>query len=170
MGLQMIDDDSIGYASPCDVDPAMVKELEDVNWQVINCRYARLCSVIVKTLYARRAVARSRVETMAVISRLQHMLDAWKMTIPVKYRPGPPTSSRSSHFHGWNDQIQVDLTLKYSEAAFAIHRWAVLLPSPTLGSERCLDTAKSGEYCIEAAKDVLSLAQILDLDPSHFSW
>ena len=125
-------------------------------WEIVNYRYARLCSVIVKTLYSHASLKLTGPEVTAAINRLSGMLEAWRLSIPNAYRPDYEIDSIACHEHAEDANIRCSISLRYAEASFAIHRWILATSDP--GPKLLAVYASSRTQCIMVAKRVLSAA------------
>lgn len=137
-------------------------------WELIRYNYARLCSFIVKALYSQNALLKSRSQMARTIQALQQHAVTWKAGVPAEYRPGNGENLSSTLGHGVHDRIRVDLTFKYCEAMFAIHRWSVIHIAPDVGLVHYPDGVTSSDLCLESAKSVLRLTRVAGIDDT--SW
>jgi len=169
----MIDDDLIAYSSPPQRRASSTTSFtEYTGWDLVHYRYARLCSVIVKKLYSQSSLKMSVMGVAASIARLSGMLEAWRLSIPAAYRPqfcsgsGIPEKSKKA----WDTCIQNDILLKYAEAVFAIHRWAIIVPEAKVGPELMNSYTSSKEQCVELAKGVLRMTHGLRVHRLEVDW
>ncbi|KAF2196663.1 hypothetical protein GQ43DRAFT_435816 [Delitschia confertaspora ATCC 74209] len=172
-GHTMIDDNMIAYTAPTKRRASISSTLSDyTGWDLLHYRYARLCSVIIKTLYTQSSKELTACSLIDIIARLNTMLESWRMSIPPGYRPeiriqSSTNSTNNSELgkqqiktpRAWDSCIQNDIFLKYAEAAFAIHRWGVVIEESRLGSDLSLKEKyeESGRMCVEVAKGVLRM-------------
>lgn len=168
---QMIHDDLIVYEPPSRVANLDLCDSEDSNdWdlRIVNYRYARLCSIIIKTLYSHASLKQCPLECMASIRHLSTMLNAWKLSIPASFRPNSEVNSTESAGLHQVNRIQSDLGLKLAEASFAIHRWSIM--RVTVSEVIAAGHAASRDSCVAAAKAVLVLTQTLRSHNSTMEW
>ena len=169
----MIDDDLIVYFSPPQRHALKAPSLTGyTGWDLVHYRYARLCSVIVKTLYTQSSPRMNAKGVAASVARLSGMLEAWRLSIPVAYRPQFLSDSGvpEKHKKTWDTCIQNDILLRYAEAVFAIHRWAVIVPETKIGPELMERYQSSREQCMEVAKDVLRMTHGLRVHRLEVDW
>ncbi|KAL8880242.1 MAG: hypothetical protein Q9198_002312 [Flavoplaca austrocitrina] len=167
----MIHDDIIVYEPPSRVANLDLCDFEDSNdWDlhVVNYRYARLCSIIIKTLYSHASLEKSPSECMASIRHLSTLLDAWRQSIPASFRPNSEVNLTDSAGLHQISRIQSDLGLKLAEASFAIHRWSIM--RVTRSEQTAAGHAASRDSCVAAAKAVLVLTQTLRHHDSALEW
>ena len=125
----MIHDDLIVYRPPSKGQIPSACHSEDCySWdlRLVNYRYARLCSIIVKTLYSHASLKMIPSESTASIKRLSTMLNAWRLSIPAKFRPNSEVNLTEQPTLPQGTCIQSDLGLKHAEASLAIRRWAII--------------------------------------------
>ncbi|KAF2802757.1 uncharacterized protein BDZ99DRAFT_503718 [Mytilinidion resinicola] len=168
-GHSMIDDDLVVFPAPSKRRDSMIPAIDlRSGWEVVSYRYARLCSVIVKTIYSHAALRMSRSETLAAIDRLSKMLEAWRMSIPVAYRPDCNLDLPACQNRSWDTCIQSDIFLKFAEASFAIHRWAVI--QHNVVQDATATYSSSRDQCIELAKGVLHWTHYFRVDDHELDW
>lgn len=121
-----------------------------------------------KTLYAQASLRMSPADVVASIDRLSNMLEAWRLSIPVAYRPNSPTIPDYLK-RSWDSCIQSDMFLKYAEASFAIHRWAVIVEAK-ISPDLSASYTSSRQQCVELAKAVLCLTHSFRVDQNRLDW
>jgi hypothetical protein len=153
-----VDDDLLIYHAPSRKrsNGLALGIVEYSGWEIVNYRYARLCSVIVKTLYSHASLRLTGPEVSAAIERLSGMLDAWRLSIPVAFRPHRELDSLVCHEHAEDAMIRSCISLRYAEASLAIHRWILATSGRDLKAPSVY--ASSRAQCIIIAKRVLSAA------------
>lgn len=167
----MIHDDLIVYRLPSKGQYPSACDSEDCHsWdlRLVYYRYARLCSIIMKTLYSHASLKMSPSESMASIKRLSTMLNAWRLSIPARFRPSSEFNLTAQPAPPPVTCIQFDLELKHAEASFAIHRWAIIGVRPDQHSTA--DYTASRDECVATAKAVLVSTPTFRLRESETDW
>ncbi len=167
----MIHDDLIVYRPPSKGQIPSACDSEDCySWdlRLVNYRYARLCSIIVKTLYSHASLKLIPSESMASIKRLSTMLNAWKLSIPAKFRPNSEVNLTEQPTSPQGTCIQSDLGLKHAEASLAIHRWAII--GVRVDQHITADYTASRDECVATAKAVLVSTQTFRVYDSETDW
>jgi hypothetical protein len=142
------------------------------DWMVVHMKYANLCMLVAKTLYGGN-LARTPSECLAQIKRLHHAVLSWESLLPAEYRPieneveefSDPVSKRQR-------SIVCDITLKFCEVMLAIHRWAMvekMLPVD-LETQYLGNIASSRAICLNIAKQILGLAQLVSANDQKSEW
>lgn len=167
----MIHDDLIVYRPPSKGQISNVCDSEDCyrrDLRLVNYRYARLCSIIVKTLYSHASLKMSPSESMKSLRRLSTMLNAWRLSIPARFRPNSEVDLTDSPALSQGCFIQSDLGLKHAEASFAIHRWAIMeIP---VSQFTTADYIVSRDECVATAKAVIISTQGFRVHDSEMDW
>lgn len=167
----MIHDDLIVYRPPTKVQIAEGYDSKaDQTWnpQLVNYRYARLCSTIIMTLYSHASLKMSPSESMASLRRLSTMLNTWKQSIPDVYRPHNEVDLTVWPAPPQDCCIQSELELKHAEASFAIHRWAIMELSVDEDITASYNTSRN--ECIATAKVVLLSTQAYRVHEPEMDW
>ncbi|KAJ4293446.1 hypothetical protein N0V90_008729 [Kalmusia sp. IMI 367209] len=109
----VVDDDLLVYHAPSKKRSGLFTQgITDYSgWEIVNYRYARLCSVIVKTLYSHTSLRMTAPEVSAAIDRLSGMLEAWRLSIPAAYRPDRDLDGPECHEHAGDAIIRSDISL-----------------------------------------------------------
>lgn len=168
---QIIHDDLIVYRAPSKRRDSGVCDYDDyTGWelQVVNYRYARLCSIIMKTLYGHASLRMSPLDAVASIKRLSTMLKAWRSSIPATFSPDSKVNHTNHHVQPWGLCVQSDLVLKYAEASFAIHRWAIM--GSKIDLQVTAECSASQVECVETAKTVLDSTHAFRVHDSETHW
>ncbi|KAL1597061.1 hypothetical protein SLS60_008643 [Paraconiothyrium brasiliense] len=123
----VVDDDLLVYHAPSKKRSGLfVQGITDYSgWEIVNYRYARLCSVIVKTLYSHMSLRMRAADVPMAIEKLSAMLESWRLSIPAAYRPDRDSEGPECHEHAGDAMIRSDISLRYAEVSFAIHRWVL---------------------------------------------
>jgi len=168
---QMINDNLIMYDAPSKTDNAVAYQASaQSRWQLVNYRYTRLCSNIVTVIYSKSALKMTPVETVTSISDLSKVLERWRLSIPVAYRPPDSNDLSPVDKTSRESDIQLDLFFKYAEANFAIHRWAMIQGTPS-GPTDILETyLHSWERCISLSKATIDLTHSFRTDDPELNW
>jgi hypothetical protein len=156
--IQVVDDDLLVYHAPSKKRLGLFTQgMSDYSgWEIVNYRYARLCSVIVKTLYSHVSLRMTAAEVSAAIERLSGMLESWRSSIPTAYRPDRDLDGPECHEHAGDAIIRSDISLRYAEASLAIHRW--VLATTDCPQELVKTRSLSKSQCAMIAKRVLGVA------------
>lgn len=166
----MIDDDLLTYHAPSKnkFTNASPSSSSYTGWEIINYRYARLCSVVVKTLYSRASLRTSPSETAEGITRLSNMLEAWRISIPKAYRPKSSAEirERPERLAGFGEEA--DIFLSYAEVSFAIHRWAIATTAYVPGPSSAY--VSSRDECVAVAKRVLHATHSFSVRDAELEW
>ncbi|KAH7340062.1 hypothetical protein BKA66DRAFT_577245 [Pyrenochaeta sp. MPI-SDFR-AT-0127] len=166
----MIDDDLLTYHAPSQIKSSSTSLSADnySGWEIVNYRYARLCSVIVKTLYSRATLKIGPSGTAASISRLTSMLEAWRMSIPMAYRPKSSAEFRERPEQSSDFGRAMTIFFNYAEASFAIHRWAIA--TTTYDPDSSSTYISSRDECVAVAKRVLSATHSFSVNDAEMEW
>ena len=154
----MVDDDLLVYHAPSRRRSGLFAQgtTDYSGWEIVNYRYARLCSVIVKTLYSHTSLRMMAGEVSAAIDKLSGMLESWRLSIPTAYRPDRDLDGPECHEHAGDALIRSDISLRYAEVSFAIHRW--VLAAGVCPPDLLKARASSKNQCVVIAKRVLGAA------------
>ncbi|KAF2448842.1 hypothetical protein P171DRAFT_220189 [Karstenula rhodostoma CBS 690.94] len=154
----VVDDDLLVYHAPSKKRSSLFTQgvTDYSGWEIVNYRYARLCSVIVKTLYSHLSLRMTATEVSAAIEKLSGMLESWRLSIPAAYRPDRDLDGPECHEHAGDAIIRSDISLRYAEASLALHRW--VLATSDCPPELVKARASSISQCAMIAKRVLGAA------------
>ncbi|KAF9737045.1 hypothetical protein PMIN01_04824 [Paraphaeosphaeria minitans] len=154
----VVDDDLLVYHAPSKKRSGLFTQgVSDYSgWEIVKYRYARLCSVIVKTLYSHLSLRMTAAEVSAAIEKLTGMLESWRLSIPAAYRPDRDRDGPECHEHAGDAIIRSDISLKYAEVSLAIHRW--VLATSDCPPELVKARISSKYQCAAIAKRVLGAA------------
>jgi hypothetical protein len=162
----MIDDELIMFPPPFRAGPKEDSQ-QEFDWILLHYRYARLCSLIVKTLYGRSALKLTQSDTMTSISRLQKALETWRLSIPERYRR--LNAMQKLPAEEYSTCIRADLQLKHAEAGLAIHRWAVVCPTALCFNYE-MAYSDSLQHCTHLVEGLLNGTRLLDQETCSLNW
>ncbi|KAI1002991.1 hypothetical protein K3495_g5210 [Podosphaera aphanis] len=133
--------------------------IEDAEYDdilLLQCRFAKICSLIITKLYSPNGLRKSPSELFNSMFQLGGMLKHWKDFIPLSCRP-LDLSSASTFVPELciASQERLDLSFQYYEALLAIHgRWQLCNPLQ-MSLDDMTHLATSREICLNVAKMVL---------------
>ncbi|RKF78995.1 Fumonisin cluster-specific transcription factor FUM21 [Golovinomyces cichoracearum] len=163
----MIDDDLLNHQPPREElkleqdsttsSGKCVMGIEDGNVLLLQCRFAKICSLIITKLYAPYSLRKSPSELFNSIFQLGGMLKHWKDSLPSSTRPLDLTSASTFVPELCKaSQEQLNLSYQYYEALWAIHgRWRLCNPLQ-MTDEDMGHMATSREICSNVARMVLN--------------
>ncbi|TQS34854.1 hypothetical protein Golomagni_04748 [Golovinomyces magnicellulatus] len=131
--------------------------IENGNVLLLQCRFAKICSLIITKLYAPYSLRKSPSELFNSIFQLGGMLKHWKDSLPLPTRPLDLTSASTFVPELCKaSQGQLNLSYQYYEALWAIHgRWRLCNPLQ-MTDEDMGHMATSREICSNVARMVLN--------------
>lgn len=169
---QTISDDLVMYRAPSrTTNSILCPTIEQSRWQVVRYRYARLLSVIVRTLYSNAAVANTPSETAVSVSHLSRILEAWRVSIPKADRPPDGRTISEVAKIPRDSNTKLDLFFRYAEAAFAIHRWSSVLRCRPSGPVEVMEAySMSQKHCLNLSKGIIDLTNTFHTNDAEIDW
>lgn len=155
MACQVISDYDIG----CPVPQVTASSTVEYNWFLSSIRLARILSVAYETLFSVSASTRPAALQITTLDNVRTILEKWRMSVPVDFRPLEPLSS--THLVDPNTKHIALLTqYHYYHLVIAIERLNIRLGSD---QETLPEQCHSG--LVQAAKTVIELTRFIDVEP-----
>lgn len=141
----------------------------EYDWFLATARYARLLSRASSSLFCAGVTGKTEEYFLEVIEQLEHELEHWRLTTPVKRDPNGTfrinliESSILRTASVWTH-------LMYHSCRLALCRARLYLAARTRGLVSTASQAESTSIMSAAARNILELASFIDVNPSTPFW
>ncbi|KAH7318101.1 fungal-specific transcription factor domain-containing protein [Stachybotrys elegans] len=139
----IIPDEDIG----CVIPPFPEAEFEGFNWFVAFIRLARIVSIVYTSLFSVSASLRAPEHCQATMDQVHDMLEKWRKSLPVAFRPGDAADFPSSASNVVR-LVAVKMHFRYYQLIIALDRLTLFLnrengPRQQASKQRLMLTARA---------------------------
>lgn len=152
---QIITDYDIG----CPVPRAPESMFGDYNWMLSSVRFCRILSIAYASLFSVTASTRPAESQLALIDQIHDLLEDWRESIPLDFRPGEPIQ-RSRLITTSTKQVMLQTHYYYHHLIIALERLTL-----HIDQERGRKWEESKYNLLNAARTVVELIQFIDVAP-----
>ncbi|OJJ61752.1 hypothetical protein ASPSYDRAFT_128692 [Aspergillus sydowii CBS 593.65] len=149
----MISDHEVG----CPIPDTPESVVADYNWLLSSVRFSRILSVAYASLFSISASTQPDDTTMAAINHVQTLLEEWRLSIPVDFRPKEPLQRRL--LHGASKEIALRTHYYYYHVVIALERLTLHVSRDVARSENAMRTL------LNSATQIINLTRYIDVEP-----
>lgn len=150
----MIADNDIG----CPIPDTPESVVADYNWLVSSVRFGRILSVAYASLFSISASMQPDDTTMTAIDHVHTLLEEWRLSIPIDFRPKEPLQRRRL-MDGASKEIALRTHYYYYHVIIALERLTLHVSRDITRSENAMRTL------LNTAREIINLTRYIDVEP-----
>ncbi|CAI0643284.1 unnamed protein product, partial [Colletotrichum noveboracense] len=147
------------YDVGCPVPNVPESTFGEYNWFLSSIRFGRVLSVAYEQLFSITASTRDTQILLSAISRVRGMLEGWRQSVPVDFRPKEQLNKQRLT-DPRTRQIALSTQLYYFHLVIALERMSLQLDED--GGQRQQESRKD---LLQAARTVIELTRYIDVEP-----
>jgi len=152
---QVIADYDIG----CPIPSVPESTFGEYNWFLSSIRFSRILSFAYESLFSLTASTRAAGSQLIVIDHVRNILEQWRESIPVEFRPQQPLH-RPHLVDPKTKQVALSTQYYYYHLVIALERLTL-----HLGGENGTKRQESKRKLLGAARTVIELTRFIDVEP-----
>ncbi|KAL4920594.1 hypothetical protein BDW62DRAFT_215853 [Aspergillus aurantiobrunneus] len=150
----MIADYDIGCPIPITPESA----LGEYNWLKSSVHFGRILSIAYATLFSTSASTQSDDTILAAVDHVHSLLEEWRLSIPVDFRPKEPLQRRRL-IDGASKEIALRTHYYYHHLVIALERLTLHVSRVIVRSENSMRSL------LNTAREVINLTRYIDVEP-----
>ncbi|KAF4477535.1 Fumonisin cluster-specific transcription factor FUM21 [Colletotrichum fructicola Nara gc5] len=147
------------YDVGCPVPNVPESTFGEYNWFLSSIRFGRVLSVAYEQLFSVTASTRDTQILLSAISRVRGMLEDWRQSVPVDFRPKEQLNKQCLT-DPRTRQIALSTQLYYFHLVIALERMSLQLDED--GGQRQQESRKD---LLQAARTIIELTRYIDVEP-----
>ncbi|KAK1851791.1 fungal specific transcription factor [Colletotrichum chrysophilum] len=147
------------YDVGCPVPNVPESTFGEYNWFLSSIRFGRVLSVAYEQLFSVTASTRDTQILLSAISRVRGMLEDWRQSVPVDFRPKEQLNKQRLT-DPRTRQIALSTQLYYFHLVIALERMSLQLDED--GGQRQQESRKD---LLQAARTIIELTRYIDVEP-----
>ncbi|KAL5343241.1 fungal-specific transcription factor domain-containing protein [Aspergillus crustosus] len=146
------------YDIGCPLPTAPESVVGEYNWLISSVRYGRILSVAYASLFSTSASTRSDDTILNAIDHIHGLLEDWRLSIPVEFRPKEPLQ-RHRLIDGVSKEIALRTHYYYYQLVIALGRLTLHVSRNIARSENSM------RALLNTAREVINLTRYIDVEP-----
>ncbi|KAL3456124.1 fungal-specific transcription factor domain-containing protein [Aspergillus heterothallicus] len=146
------------YDIGCPISPSPDSLIGEYDWLLSSVRFSRILSIAYASLFSVTASTQSNSTLLASIDSVQTLLEEWRTSVPVEFRPKEPLQRQRV-----NDAAAKEIALRthyyYYHIVIALSRLTLHVSHDVARSENAMRTL------LDTARSVINLTRYIDVEP-----
>ncbi|PVH81775.1 hypothetical protein DL98DRAFT_162132 [Cadophora sp. DSE1049] len=147
------------YDICCPIPAVAESVFEGYDWFRVSIGFCRILSVAYETVFSVSAMTTSANIQLAAIDRVHGLLEDWRISIPVEFRPREAHAHRGPIFANSRSRYLVVQTHYY------YYHLVIALERLTLHLDREGNRQEGKRHLMNAARSVIELIRFIDVEP-----
>ncbi|KAJ9156664.1 Fungal specific transcription factor [Pleurostoma richardsiae] len=147
------------YDIGCPIPSVPESTFGEYNWFLSSIRFSRILSFAYESLFSLTASTRPAGSQLIVIDHVRNILEQWRESIPVEFRPQQPLH-RPHLVDPKTKQVALSTQYYYYHLVIALERLTL-----HLGGENGTKRQESKRKLLGAARTVIELTRFIDVEP-----